>query len=100
MYLKKLNKDKIRRVISNFFEIQIKVFKSLCNFSNIYNVNKIFYIGLLENYFKLKRNCYFNRINNLCILTGRQSGIYKYFKISRIQLRSSNHNIFGIRKSS
>ena len=47
-----------------------------------------------------KKNFYFSKVNNLCILTGRQSGVYKVCKISRIELRNSKHDIYGFRKSS
>lgn len=42
------------------------------------------------------------RIKNICILTGRSRGVYKFFRISRIQLRflGSTGLFFGLKKHS
>lgn len=93
MFLSSLNKDKIRRKLSLFFELKIKVLKSLLVYNNkILNIFK--YIHFLS------RNCFFNRVNNICLITGRQSGVYKFLKLSRITLRDSAYDIYGLRKSS
>jgi ribosomal protein S14 len=97
MFLKHLNKDKIRRFLTQQFEIKLQVFKALfaynLNFSSTtsYILNKLYL---------LNKNCFFSRVNNLCILTGRQSGVYRAIKLSRIKLRDSKYNIYGLRKSS
>jgi ribosomal protein S14 len=96
MHLKKINKDKIRRFLSKHIEVKlialnylIKCFKNLNVFSYIYLI-----INLLD------KNFFFSKVNNLCILTGRQSGVYKVCRISRIELRNSKHDLYGFRKSS
>lgn len=100
MYVKKINKDKIRRILSRFFEIQIKVFKSLYLYSNLNVFNNILYTYLIKIFFSMHKFFFFNSVNNMCILTGRQNGVYKFFKISRIELRDSKHDIYGLKKSS
>jgi ribosomal protein S14 len=100
MFIKHINKDKVRRNVSNSFEVKLLAIKSirfyLCNMgfgSSIYRT-------ILNIIYKLNRSCFFSRVNNLCVLTGRQNGVYKLVRISRIELRDSKHNIYGLRKSS
>ena len=99
MFKKKLNKDKIKRLLNISFEIKLQVFKNLLKYYNILIESDLINFILNKISF-LNRNLFFNRSNNLCILSGRQNGVYKFFKISRIQLRDSKHNIYGLRKSS
>lgn len=40
-----------------------------------------------QKFFFFNQNSSITRIKNICILTGRSRSIYRYFKISRIQLR-------------
>ena len=49
---------------------------------------------------KLPRNSSKTRIKNRCVVTGRAKGVYKYFKISRIQLRNLalNGKVWGIQR--
>lgn len=96
MYLKKINKDKIRRCLSNSIEVILVALRFLMRVFKSYNIIQYCYmlITFLDN------NFFFSRVNNLCILTGRQSGVYKVCKISRIELRNSQYDIYGFRKSS
>lgn len=96
MYLKKINKDKIRRDLSSLFEIRLKALKYLIKYLNIHSDILLLY----SIYNSINKDFFFTRVNNLCILTGRQSGVYKVCKISRIELRNSEHDIYGLRKSS
>ena len=100
MFVKKLNKDKVRRIVSRFFEIQVKVFKSLYCYGSLNIFNSSFYNYLIKIFYNMHKCVFFSRVNNLCILTGRQNGVYKFFKISRIELRDSKHDIYGLKKSS
>ena len=93
MFLSHLNKDKIRRKLTLIFELKIKILKTLL----VYN-NKVF--KPYKNIFFLSKNCFFTRVNNLCLITGRQSGVYKFLKLSRIAIRDSFYDIYGLRKSS
>ena len=51
---------------------------------------------------KLPRNSSKTRVKNRCVVTGRSKGVYRYFKVSRIQLRNLalNGNINGYSKVS
>jgi len=99
MFLKQLNKDKIRRILSKSVEIKIVVLKTLItHLKGMKSGLKASQI--LKNFGKINRNCFFSRTNNICTLTGRQSGVYKILKISRIEIRDSKHDIYGLRKSS
>lgn len=40
-----------------------------------------------KKYFLLSANSSITRIKNRCILTGRSRSVYRFFKLSRIQLR-------------
>jgi small subunit ribosomal protein S14 len=51
---------------------------------------------------KLPRSSSKTRIKNRCVVTGRSKSVYRYFKVSRIQLRNLalNGNISGYSKIS
>jgi len=51
---------------------------------------------------KLPRNSNFVRINNRCVFTGRQYGVLRRFKLSRIQIKKYEQKGFlpGLLKSS
>ena len=51
---------------------------------------------------KLPKNSSKIRIKNRCVLTGRSKGVFRYFKLSRIQLRqlTLEGNIPGYSKTS
>lgn len=40
-----------------------------------------------QNFFQINNNSSITRIKNRCIITGRSKSIYRFFKLSRIQLR-------------
>ena len=42
------------------------------------------------------------RIKNFCVITGRSRGIYKFFRVSRIQIRvlGASGLFFGLKKAS
>ena len=96
MFLKKINKDKIRRYLNNNIEIKLIALKYVIKYFKreylIFHFSNLF--GFLD------KNFFFSKANNLCILTGRQSGVYKVCKISRIELRNSKYDIYGFKKSS
>jgi len=50
----------------------------------------------------LPRNSSLVRVHNRCIITGRAHGVYKFCKLSRIQLKEygSQGKITGLRKAS
>jgi ribosomal protein S14 len=97
VFLKSLNKDKIKRLLNKYFEIRIRVIKSLLNY-NISSIKVFNYINRMLSF--LNKNCFFTKSNNICVSTGRQNGVYKVFKLSRIALRDSAYDIFGLKKSS
>jgi ribosomal protein S14 len=97
MLKKRLNRDKVRRFLSRKHELKFKVLKSILYF----NLNQLKLIGYIYNVLaSYNTDSFFSRVNNICIVTGRQSGVYKHFKLSRIQLRDSKYKLFGLRKSS
>jgi ribosomal protein S14 len=100
MFLKQLNKDKVRRKLNTIFEIKLLVLKHIMCSSNTCHLPLKVVVGVLSLIFKANKDCFFNRSNNICILTGRQSGVYKILKISRIEIRDSKHDTYGLRKSS
>jgi small subunit ribosomal protein S14 len=50
---------------------------------------------------KLTKTCSQNFIKNRCFLTGRAGGFFRFFRLSRIQLRrlACNNELFGLRKA-
>lgn len=40
-----------------------------------------------QRWFNFHQNSSLTRIKNICVLTGRSKSIYRFFKISRLQLR-------------
>ena len=98
MHYKKLYNDKVRRFL--FKEIELKylnikvVLKSHKFDPKIKELlnNQFFHYG--------KISCC--KIRNSCVFTGRSNGVYRFFRISRIQLRkdASKNNVYGLRKSS
>ena len=97
MLKKRLNKNRIRRILNKKLELKLKVLKTVM-FFNLPQFNIIKYIYKIIS--KINNNYFFTRTNNICITTGRQSGVYKNYRLSRIEVRSSKYNIFGFRKSS
>jgi ribosomal protein S14 len=100
MRWQKIYSDKKKRSLFKNFEIKLISIKTLLKYQQI---NKSDYKNnLLKELHLYKRDCFFNRIGNMCVFTGRHSSVYRLFRVSRIELRrSANRNdIFGLRKSS
>ena len=55
--------------------------------SNNFNLKKIIRWKNEQKWFNFNKNYSLTRIKNICILTGRSKSIYRFFKISRLQLR-------------
>ena len=100
MKWKKIYSDKVKRKLFKNLEIKILSVKSLLKARGIKNFE---YKNSLEKDILLwDKNMFSNKINNICLFTGRHSSVYRLFRISRIELRksSSESNIFGLKKSS
>jgi len=96
MLKKYIHRDNIRRFLYKQYEIRLMALKFLINLKAIDLIqNHLLYI-----YYSIDNNIFTTRSNNSCIITGRQNGIYRKYKLSRIQLRDSTYRIYGIRKSS
>jgi ribosomal protein S14 len=100
MFLKQLDKDKVRRILSNNLELKLIALNNLRQPLNDDRLPFKVMLSILFMFYKLSRDCFSNRSNNICIMTGRQSGVYKVLKISRIEIRDSKYNLYGLRKSS
>jgi ribosomal protein S14 len=100
MRWQKIYLDKKKRNLFKIFEIRVNSIK--CLLKNRILVSLKFKNLLLKELFYYKKDCFSNRINNMCIFTGRHHSVYRAFRISRIELRRSSaiNNIFGLRKSS
>jgi len=98
MYIKALSFNRVKRYFFFNVELRIKVLKYILN--SMINFKYLNY--LKKSIFFLKSDFFYTKIKNICILTGRQGGIYRYFRVSRITLRSigGNNLIYGLRKSS
>ena len=55
--------------------------------SNNFNLKKIIRWKIEQKWFNFNRNSSLTRIKNICVLTGRSKSVYRFFKISRLQLR-------------
>ena len=99
MFLKQLDKDKIRRSLSSGLELKLIVLSNLMRPLNNCRLPLETIMAILVMVSELNKNCFFTRSNNICIMTGRQSGVYKILKISRIEIRDSKYNSYGLRKS-
>ena len=92
-------KDNKRRKLFLKYELSRLVFKSLLqNFS----LPKILRTKLQLQLMLLPRDSSLVRVSNRCIISGRSHGVYKFFKLSRIQIRelASQGKITGVQKSS
>jgi ribosomal protein S14 len=100
MRWQKIYLDKKKRTLFKNFEVRLIGIKSLLKFRLINNFE--YKNQLLKQLYLYKRDCFFNRINNICIFTGRHSSVYRLFRVSRIELRrsASQNDIFGLKKSS
>lgn len=103
-YHKKL-KDKINR--KNFLKNEKKIryykfirlkYERLLLSNDIFLKQKVFNLlnKLQINYQELPKT----KLNNYCILTGRNKGVYRDFKLSRHQIKSNFKYLTGLRNSS
>lgn len=98
-------KDKISR--SRFLknEKKIKYYKFMrCKYEKLFLVSDttikkkaLVYLNKLQNDIQ---NLPIARINNYCILTGRDKGVYRDFKLSRHQVKQNFKFLTGLRNSS
>lgn len=94
-----IERDKKRRILYKHFEYKRKKLKSIIyNEDNSITERK----KAQDKLCKLPRNSSKTRIKNRCVITGRSKSVYRYFKISRIQLRNLalNGRITGYSKVS
>jgi len=80
-----LSKDKKKRKLVKKYELK-KLFFSMIIYTQKFSLKKykkyaFFYLNTLP------KNSSFIRVKNYCILTGRNKGIYRKFKLSRIKIR-------------
>lgn len=50
-------------------------------------ISKDIRMNIQEDLDNFKQNSSLTRIKNICVLTGRSRSVYRFFKISRLQLR-------------
>jgi len=81
---KKIKKNINQRLLFKNLEKKRLIIKII---SNNFNLKKIIRWKNEQKWFNFNRNSSLTRIKNICILTGRSKSIYKFFKISRLQLR-------------
>jgi ribosomal protein S14 len=96
---KKIKKNIKQRYLFQHFEKKRLIYKILLK--NI-QLNKNIRWKMQQKWFFFNQNTSLTRIKNICILTGRSKSIYRFFKISRLQLRklASNSLLPGIAKYS
>lgn len=100
MFKKKIYFDKLRRLIFKKLEVKKIVAKSLIVDRRIVNQNLKNKLFKQLSYYD-KNSC-LTKVRNICVFTGRRNGVYRFFRISRIQLRrdASSNSIYGLQKSS
>jgi ribosomal protein S14 len=92
-------KDHKRRLLAKRFELRRKLLK----FCFVNSVSGLMAGQTFSNKLQsLPRNASFVRIKNRCVITGRSKSCYRFFKLSRIQLKAhvSKGLLYGVRKSS
>lgn len=95
---RQIYKDLKKRKCINNTEIKKNIYKSLlCLSTSVILKKKIQYKLNI-----LKKNSSKARINNRCIISGRNHSIYRLFKMSRIKFRelSLAGHLFGVKKAS
>ena len=94
---KKIKKNINQRLLFKNLEKKRLIIKKI---SNNFNLKKIIRWKTEQKWFNFSKNSSLTRIKNICILTGRSKSIYRFFKISRLQLRklSSTGFLPGISK--
>lgn len=81
---KKIKKNINQRLLFKNLEKKRLIIKII---SNNFNLKKIIRWKIEQKWFNFNKDSSLTRIKNICILTGRSKSIYKFFKISRLQLR-------------
>lgn len=81
---KKIKKNIKQRLLFKDFEKKRLIIKTI---SNNFNFKKKIRWKLEQRWFNFNRNSSLTRIKNICVLTGRSKSVYKFFKLSRLQLR-------------
>lgn len=96
---KKIKKNIKQRYLFKNFEKNRLIYKIISK--NLFLEKKI-RLKAQQKWFFFNQNSSLTRIKNICILTGRTRSIYRFFKISRIQLRklASNGYLPGVSKYS
>jgi small subunit ribosomal protein S14 len=94
---KKIKKNIKQRLLFKNFEKKRLIIKII---SKNFNLKKIIRWKIEQKWFNFEKNSSLTRIKNICILTGRSKSVYRFFKISRLQLRklASNGFLPGIAK--
>jgi small subunit ribosomal protein S14 len=92
-------KDKRRRAKSIRFERHHMIAKTVANSSFVSDKIKeqpkrFFYVS--------DRNCFYSRVVNRCVISGKAGGVYSYFRLSRMQIREmfGAGCFYGLTKSS
>ena len=96
MKFKRYLQDSNKRKLFKKIELTQRLYKLL---SVSFNMNLF---KLLISKFLYNSSCHFIPIKNFCIVSGRSSGVYTKFKVSRIVLRelSTQGYFFGLKKAS
>lgn len=81
---KKIKKNIKQRLLFKDLEKQRLVIKTI---SNNFNFKKNIRWKIEQKWFNFKKNTSLTQIKNICLLTGRSKSVYRFFKISRLQLR-------------
>jgi len=81
---KKIKKNIKQRLLFKNLEKQRLIIKTI---SNNFNLKKNIRWKIEQKWFNFTKNSSLTRIKNICLLTGRSKSIYRFFKISRLQLR-------------
>jgi small subunit ribosomal protein S14 len=94
-----IERDKKRRLLYKQYEPKRRLLKSIVYNESISQEERS---NAQNKLCELPRNSSKTRIKNRCVVTGRAKGVYRYFKISRIQLRNLalNGKVMGYSKVS
>ena len=98
MHYKKQYHDKICRYIVKKTEMNLLSMKVILKTKK--QKNKFLKSKLLEEVFTYEKAK--SKVQNMCVFTGRRRGVYRMFRVSRIQLRREvgSGGIYGLQKSS
>lgn len=94
-----IQSDKKRRNLFRKFEYKRRLYKSLLSTMTLSTEFRMNIFNILHS---LPRNSTKARIKNRCLLTGRGKSVYRFCKLSRLQLRSlaSQGLLLGVVKCS